>query len=139
MKTLLCSLLLLVTAAATYADIQDPPANDFGPTRKLARALANICPLTALTEIPNSIAMINNREGDSEAATYGVIQGFGKYFARFGFGWYELVTFPFPTYKGTYQPFYRENIPWVHGGFEEFPPELGFKSRYDYCTEPADY
>jgi putative exosortase-associated protein (TIGR04073 family) len=131
MKILLCSLLVL-TAVASYADIQDPPANDYGPTRKLARSLANICPLTALTEIPNSIAMMNNREGNAQAVTYGVIQGFGRYFERMGFGWYEFLTFPFPTYKGSYRPFYRDNVPWIHGGFDEFPPELGWKTNYDY-------
>ena len=50
MKSLLLSSLLLLTALACYADIQDPPANDYGPTRKFSRALANICPLTAATE-----------------------------------------------------------------------------------------
>ena len=132
MKKLLCSLLLLTVAASCYADIQDPPANDYGPTRKLARAIANICPLTALTEIPTSIGLMNNREGNAAAATYGVAQGIGRYFARMGFGWYEFVTFPFPTYKGSYRPFYRDNIPWVHGGYSEFPPELTWKSRLDY-------
>jgi putative exosortase-associated protein (TIGR04073 family) len=131
MKTLLCSLLLL-TAFSCYADIQDPPGNDYGATRKLARSLMNICPITAFTEVPNTIALINNREGNSTSASYGIIQGFGKFFARMGFGWYEFVTFPFPTYKGSYRPFYRDNVPWVHGGFEEFPPELGWKSKYNY-------
>jgi putative exosortase-associated protein (TIGR04073 family) len=136
MKILLCSLLFL-TAFTCFADIQDPPGNDYGPTRKLARSLANLCPITAFTEVPNTIATINVREGNSTAASYGVIQGFGKFFARMGFGWYEFVTFPFPTYKGTYRPFYRSNVPWVHSGYEEFPPELGWKSKYNYVT-PTD-
>jgi putative exosortase-associated protein (TIGR04073 family) len=131
MKILLCSL-LLITAASCYADIQDPPANDYGPTRKLARALANIIPPFAFAEFPNTIGEMNNREGNTSAFTYGSIQGLGKFFARMGFGWYELVTFPFPTYKGSYRPFYRSNIPWVHGGFDEFPPELGWKTQYHY-------
>jgi putative exosortase-associated protein (TIGR04073 family) len=134
MKILLCSL-LLITAAACYGDIQDPPANDYGPTRKLARAVANLCPVWAFTEVPNTIGEINIREGNSAAMTYGFIQGFGKFFCRMGFGWYEFVTFPWPTYKGSYRPFYRDNIPWIHGGFEEFPPELGFKSKYNYVQE----
>jgi putative exosortase-associated protein (TIGR04073 family) len=138
MKTLLCSLLLL-TAASCYADIQDPPANDYGPTRKLARALANICPLTAFSEFPNSIGMMNEREGNAAGGAYGIVQGLGKFFFRFGAGWYELVTFPFPTYKGSYRPFYRDNIPWIHGGFSEFPPELGFKSEYNYVTTNTAY
>ena len=56
------------------------------------------------------------------ALSYGVIKGFGRWFFRFGAGWYEFATFPFPTYKGSYRPFYRPNIPWIHGGWEEFPP-----------------
>ena len=139
MKSLLLSVLLVVTASACYADIQDPPANDYGPTRKLARALANICPLCALTEIPDTIATVNDAEGNSTAATYGVMKGVGRAFYRFGFGWYEFFTFPFPTYKGTYRPFYRSNIPWVHGGFEEFPPELGFKSKWNYVQQNTSY
>jgi putative exosortase-associated protein (TIGR04073 family) len=132
MKKLLCSLLLVVTAAACYGDIQDPPANDYGPTRKLARALANLCPLTAFTEYSSTIALENNREGNSAAATAVVVKGLGRFVARMGFGWYEFFTFPFPTYKGSYRPFYRDNVPWVHGGYEEFPPELGYKTKYDY-------
>jgi putative exosortase-associated protein (TIGR04073 family) len=131
MKILLCSL-LLITAVSCFGDIQDPQANDYGPTRKLARSLANMCPLTALTEIPSTIAYENNREGNAAAATYGFVKAFGRYFARMGFGWYEFVTWPFPTYKGSYRPFYRDNVPWIHGGYEEFPPELGWKSQYNY-------
>ena len=139
MKTvLLCSLLLLV-GVACYADIQDPPANDYGPTRKLARALANICPLTACTEIPDTIGMINIREGNTAAWTYGPVKGVGRMFYRFGFGWYEFLTFPFPTYKGSYRPFYRSNIPWIHGGYEEFPPEVGFKTKYNYAQQEGAY
>ena len=139
MKTILLCSLLFITAAACYADIQDPPANDYGPTRKLSRALANICPLTAWTEIPNTIASVNDLEGNSTAATYGVMKAFGRVFYRFGFGWYELVTFPFPTYKGSYRPFYRDNVPWIHGGYEEFPPELGFKTKYNYVQQNTGY
>ncbi len=60
-------------------------------------------------------------------------------FARMGFGWYELATFPFPTYKGSYRPFYRDNVPWIHGGMDEFPPELGFKTKYNYNQENTGF
>ena len=139
MKTLLLCSLLVLSAAACYADIQDPPANDYGPTRKLGRALANMNPIIAATEIPDSIAMINEREGNASAVTYGVLKGFGRYFFRMGAGWYEFVTFPFPTYKGSYRPFYRANIPWIHGGYQEFPPELGFQTRYHYVQQNGSY
>lgn len=118
-------------AAAAFADIQDPPINDFGPTRKLGRALANLSP-RSLTEIPTSIAQINDREGNAAATTYGVVKGVGRVFFRWGMGFYELVTFPFPTYKGSYRVPYRSQIPWIHGGYDEFPPELGFKTKYTY-------
>lgn len=139
MKSLLCSLLLVGTATMALADIQDPPVNDYGPTRKLGRALSNIIPLTALTEIPTTIATINEREGNSAAWTYGVVKGFGRFFFRFGAGWYELATVPFPTYKGSYRPFYQSNIPWIHGGYQEFPPELGFESRFRYVRTEGEY
>jgi hypothetical protein len=25
--------------------------------------------------------------------------------------------------------------PWIHGGYEEFPPELGFQSRFSYIRD----
>jgi len=140
MKKLLVSLSLIgITTALALADIHDPPANDYGPTRKLGRALANINPLSCLTEIPDTIATINEREGNSAAASYGVVKGFGRAFFRFGVGWYEFATWPFPTYKGSYRPPYPSNIPWIHGGYEEFPPELGFDTRYRYTRDNGAY
>lgn len=111
--------------------------NDQGPTRKLGRGLSNI--LFGATEITNSMCLINEREGNSAAASYGVVKGFGRFFARFGFGVYELFTFPFPTTHGTYAAPYRSEIPWIHGGYEEFPPELGFDSRYRYTRSVYAY
>ncbi len=139
MKTLLLCSLLIATALHCYADIQDPPANDYGPTRKLGRALANMCPLTAFTEVMDTVGMMNDREGNASASTYGVVKGFGRMFFRMGAGLYEFVTFPFPTYKGSYRPFYVSNIPWIHGGYEEFPPELGFKTEYNYVQQNGSY
>jgi putative exosortase-associated protein (TIGR04073 family) len=132
MKKLLCFLLIAGFTGVASADIQDPPANDYGPTRKLGRSIANWFPLTALTEIPDTIATINEREGNSAAMTYGVVKGFGRFFFRFGVGWYEFLTWPIPTYKGSYRPPYRSVTPWLHGGYTEFPPELGFETRYRY-------
>ena len=50
MKALLCSLLTIMLATAAFADIQAPPASDYGPTRKLGRGLGNIA--YGITEIP---------------------------------------------------------------------------------------
>ena len=131
MKSLLCSLLLTVcTATALHADIQAPPGSDQGPVRKAGRGLSNI--LFAFNEVPVTIATENDLEGH-QALGYSVIKGVGRSFVRFGAGVYELVTAPFPTHKGKYTPLLRNDVPWIHSGYEEFPPELGWESRYDYA------
>lgn len=137
MKTTFCLLFSLVFTVAAYADIQDPPANDYGPTRKLGRGLNNM--FFGITEIPFSVATLTEREGNSTAGSYGVVKGFGRAFYRFRAGVFEFVTFPFPTNKNSYRPFYRSNIPWIHGGFTEFSPELGFETHYDYSRTYGAY
>lgn len=130
MKTILCSLLLAVSAAVSVqADIQSPPSSDFGPTRKLGRGFSNL--LFAITDWETTIAKVNDEEG-SEALAYGVIRGGGRFFERSAVGLYEIVTFPFPTAKGKYTPVLKDEVPWIYSGFEEFPPELGWESRYNY-------
>ncbi len=130
MKKLLCSLLLAVAAVSTvHADIQSPPVSDYGPTRKFGRGLANF--LGAASEVPYNIASVNDQEG-SEALAYGAFRGVGRALVRGGIGFYEMITAPFPTTKGKYTPKLRSDIPWIHGGYEEFPPELGWESRYNY-------
>ncbi len=126
-------LLFLGFAASAGADIHDPPAADYGPTRKLARGIANI--FLAPAEIPVTIGKINEDEGNAAAATYGVIKGSGRAFARFGVGFYEALLWPFPVYKGTYYPLLRSDIPWIHRGYSEFPPELGSETKYPYVRE----
>jgi putative exosortase-associated protein (TIGR04073 family) len=133
MKTLLTLLVLCGMSAAALADIQDPPMNDYGPTRKLGRALANIG--YGVTELCQNPCEIQNREGDSAGMSYGLVKGFGRFVFRFGMGVYEIVTFPFPTYKSSYRPPYKLNTPWIHGGYEEFPPELGWNSKFDYVRD----
>ena len=133
MKALVASCLVLVLTAVCRADIQDPPANDHGPTRKLGRGLSNF--VFGVSEVPVTIATINEREGNAAAAGYGVVRGVGRSFARFGVGFYEIVTFPFPAYRGTYMPVLRSDIPWIHGGYQEFPPELGFETKYPYVRQ----
>ena len=57
---------LLAAAAITatgLADIQQPPASDYGPTRKLGRGLGNV--LWGPTELFDSMAAVNYAEGNS--------------------------------------------------------------------------
>lgn len=119
-----------VGASIALADIQAPPASDYGPTRKLGRGLGNIA--FGSTEFITSITSVNYSEGNSAAWSYGVVRGVGRTVARLGFGVYETLLFPFPTSRGTYKPPYRSDIPWIHCGYSEFPPELGFETRYNY-------
>lgn len=139
MKTLLSLVALLTLTSLAFADIQDPPVNDFGPTRKLGRGLANICPLTALPEFFETYRYINEGEGNNASFTYGVVKGIGRVVTRNAMGIYEVLTFPFPTERGTYKPPYRSTIPWIHAGYYEFAPELGFESKYSYVRENVVY
>ncbi len=111
--------------------------NDQGPTRKLGRGLSNIT--YGFTEVPTCIAEMNEREGNSAATRYGLVRGIGRFFARFGYGVYEVATFPFPTTRSSYRPPYKSNILWIHGGYEEFPPELGWNTRYRYSRAYYTY
>jgi len=137
MKKFLCFLLVAGFASLAVADIQDPPGNDFGPTRKLGRAISNI--LYGITEAPYVAQIITETEGDSAGWSYGWVKGVGRVWAREGAGWAELLTWPFPTYKGSYRPVMQSDIPWIHGGYTEFPPELGFETKYKYVRMYYDY
>jgi putative exosortase-associated protein (TIGR04073 family) len=133
MKTLLSLVALSLLGATAFADIQDPPANDQGPTRKLARGFANM--LFAPAEFFDRTSQINFYEGNSTMATYGIFQGIGRFWLRIGAGIWETISFPFATNRGTYKAPYRSNIPWIHGGLDEFPPEIGFETHYRYGRE----
>ncbi|CAN5537105.1 hypothetical protein BH18VER2_BH18VER2_05070 [soil metagenome] len=133
MKLPLVLLLSAGFAVSSFADIQDPPAADYGPTRKLSRGVANM--VFGWSEIPVTIGRINEKEGNAAGASYGVIKGTGRAFARFGVGFYEALLWPFPVYKGIYYPVLRSDIPWIHRGYSEFPPELGNESKYPYVRD----
>jgi putative exosortase-associated protein (TIGR04073 family) len=134
MKTLITFLAVgAVVAGTALADIQAPPGSDQGPTRKLGRGVSNI--LFAPAELLDSMAAVNYAEGNSAAWGYGLVRGIGRTFARIGYGIYEVVLFPFPTQRGTYMPPYKSDVPWINSGYTEFPPELGWETRYDYARD----
>lgn len=130
--TSLLSLTLTVLAGTAMADIQDPPMNDQGPLRKLSRGVSNV--LFGGTEFFVSMDQINTRHGNSGEWSYGLLRGVDRTAKRITAGVYEIFTFPFPTTKLSYRPPYKSNIPWIHSGFEEFPPELGWNTRRRYTT-----
>ena len=137
MKRLLLCLTATVLASTAMADIQDPPMHDYNAARKLGRGWANF--LYASAEIPQTMQRVTELEGDSAGAAYGFIKGFGRMAVRMGAGVYEIFTYPFPTYRRSYRPVLRSNIPWINGGFEEFPPEWGFQTKRRYTTTMDRY
>jgi putative exosortase-associated protein (TIGR04073 family) len=121
---------LVVFGTAAYADIQAPPMTEMGPTRKLGRGFSNV--LWGITELPCTMIQVNEDEGNSAAFGYGIVKGVGRTLFRFGNGLYEIMTFPAPCYKSSYRPPYHANTPWKLGTYDEFPPELGWETRFDY-------
>ena len=115
------------------ADIQDPPSNHYGPTRKLGRGLANF--FLAPAEVFVTVTTINTKEGNAAAASYGVVRGLGRSGARHISGFLDVILFPAPSWRLSYYPMLPAEIPYVHTGYSEFPPELGFETKYPYCRD----
>ena len=133
MRNLVIISLMLGLAGSSLADIQDPPSNDYGPTRKLGRGLSNF--FIAPSEVFVTVTTINTYEGNSAAAGYGVVRGVGRSAARHVAGLLEILTFPFPAWRESYYPILPSDIPYIHAGYSEFPPELGNESKYPYVRD----
>src|SRR5207247_912691 len=73
MKTTFVFAAVAGVAGLTFADIQDPPGNDYGPTRKLGRGISNF--VIAPTEFFVTVNEVNQTEGNSAGAGYGVWKG----------------------------------------------------------------
>ena len=133
MKKLVVISVMLGLAGTVLGDIQDPPANDYGPTRKLGRGLSNF--FIAPAEVFVTVTTINTDDGNSAAAGYGVVRGVGRSGARHIAGLIEMLTFPFPIWRDSYYPMLPPDIPYIHAGYSEFPPELGNESKYPYVRD----
>jgi putative exosortase-associated protein (TIGR04073 family) len=133
MKKLVVISLLLGLVGSSLGDIQDPPSNDYGPTRKLGRGLSNF--FLAPAEVFVTVTTINTYDGNSAAAGYGVVRGVGRSATRHVAGLLEILTFPFPAWRESYYPMLPPDIPYIHAGYSEFPPELGNESKYPYVRD----
>lgn len=134
MKTPLVITMVIGLVASSFGDIQDPPSNDYGPTRKFGRGLANL--LFAPTEIVVNINKLNKEEGNSAAFSYGLARGIRRSAARHVAGLLEILTWPFPSFmRESYYPLLPPDIPYIHAGFAEFPPEVGNESKYPYVRD----
>ena len=133
MKTLLSLAAVAGLASGAFADIQDPPSNDYGPTRKLGRGFSNF--IIAPAEIFVTVTTINTYDGKSAANGYGVVRGVGRSAVRHVAGLLEILSFPFPAWRESYYPMLPPDIPYIHAGYSEFPPELGNESKYPYVRD----
>lgn len=133
MKTILSLAAVAGLASGAFADIQDPPSNDYGPTRKLGRGVTNL--VFAPTEFFVTVNEVNQLEGNSAGAGYGVWRGLGRSASRHIAGLIEILTFPFPIWRDSYYPILPPDIPYIHAGYAEFPPELGNESKYPYVRD----
>lgn len=127
--------LLLVGALAlgslAFGDIQSSPGSHWNWSRKLSRGLANLA--YGWAEYPVHWQKVERAEGINAAGSSAIVEGTSRSLVRVGYGLYEFLTFPFPTYKGTYRPPYykKERFdPWF--GYDEFPPQVGFASQARY-------
>src|SRR5256886_9081438 len=102
MKNLIVIASVLGLVGSSLADIQDPPSNDYGPTRKLGRGLSNF--FLAPAEVFVTVTTINTYDGNSAAAGYGVVRGVGRSATRHVAGLLEILTFPFPAWRASYFP-----------------------------------
>src|SRR5438552_19054775 len=113
-------------ATSAVADIQDPPSNDYGPTRKLGRGLSNF--FFAPAELPVTVAKINTDEGNAAAAGYGVVRGLGRAGARHIAGLLEILIWPTPAYRQSYYPLLPSDILWLNASHTDFPAIIGNRS-----------
>lgn len=135
MKKIVLILLTFSIVSTGLADIQSPPGAKYNRMRKLSRAVANI--VYGFNEIPATWRRTNDSEGSSVGASHGLLNGGKRSIVRLGFGVYEFLTFPFPTYKDSYRA-PGKKIWWdLNHGYSEFPPELGFRSEFDYTRDQS--
>ena len=135
-KILAIASTFIVLTGLAAGDIQSPPGSHYTSSRKLGRAISNI--LYGFVEIPEQIVRKNDTYGRKAGWTYGAVDGTNRAFRRLGYGFFELITFSLPTYRGTFKPPYEKcgqdnHIEMnVHDGLSEFPPELGFETYYSH-------
>jgi len=133
MKNLIVIASVLGFIGSSFGDIQDPPANDYGPTRKLGRGLSNF--FLAPAEVFVTVTTVNTYDGNAAAFGYGMVRGIGRSATRHVAGFLEAVLAPFPAWRESYYPLLPSDIPYIHAGYSEFPPELGNESKYPYVRD----
>ncbi len=133
MKKIILSSLFVAFSAFSFlavADIQAPPGK-LNAGDKLGRAVSNL--LWGWTEFPATIIRDTDLSS-TKALGSGIVRGFNRAAARYGWGFYEISTYAAPTWKGGYRAPYTYNNTIMNPvkGFLEYPPEIGFQSASNY-------
>ena len=133
MKKLVALLLLtsLAAPALLKADIQSPPGHQFNWSRKFSRGVGNL--ILSPMEYVNVYQRSVRSEGANVAFMDAIVEGTKKTLVRYGYGIFEVATFPLPAWKLTYRPpYYRKEAldPWW--GYTQFAPTIGFSGQTDY-------
>src|SRR5439155_24741406 len=89
----------------------------------------------ASCQLAVTVCKINKAEANTAAARYGIVRGLGHSTAPLVIGVFNIFTFPFPVWRDSYRPVLPSDIPYIHAGYSEFPPELGNESKYPYCRD----
>ena len=102
MKNLFVVLFVFGFALSSFADIQDPPSHDYGPTRKLGRGLSNM--VWGWSEASVNIAKVSHDEGNAAGGGYGVVRGVGRSFARLAPDYSKQCSSRFPHMEEPISP-----------------------------------
>lgn len=136
MKKFILAFLVVGITTAAYADIQAPPASQQTRVHKLGRGISNV--LYGITELPVRMMHVNRMEGNTAAFGNGIVEGTYRSAVRIGWGVFEIVSFPVRTHKNSFRAPYQ-NIEYdPYNGYSEFPPEIGFQSKYYYARTQLD-
>lgn len=82
-----------------------------GPERKFGRGLNNVTEFARMGEIRRSMEQTALWDGTDQAYTTGFFRGFNRSLVRTGVGIYEILTFPIPDVKDTYDPIFLPENP----------------------------
>lgn len=88
-------LILALTAIAAVAGL----AGCAGPEKKLARGVDNTLEIVRWGDMRQSVEQDAVFSTPNVSYSHGIIHGFDQSVKRIGLGLYEVVTFPFPSYK----------------------------------------
>lgn len=132
MKKILATLMLVAVGSLAVADIHEPPKAKYTKNRKMARGFSNI--LYGWSEIPATMYRRGELHTEQSAGIFfgGLFQGVQRAGARMKFGIYEVVNFQRPLYKDSFRPPMADIDYLPGGGYEEFPPQIGFLTTTGY-------